>query len=84
MAELGEAEHARRLLCTQLLFELIPDQYYRLLKDSAVDDPSVSQSVFTITGKAPTRAFSWLKAPTSALTFKTLLRHYAKWALTPR
>ena len=43
-----------------------------------------SQSVFTITEKAPTRAFSWLKAPTSAFTFKTLLRHYAKWALTPR
>ena len=30
------------------------------------------------------RAFSWLKAPTSAFTFKTLLRHYAKRALTPR
>ena len=30
----------------------------------------------------PTRAFSWLKVPTSTLTFKTLLRHYAKWALT--
>ena len=27
--------------------------------------------------EAPTRAFSWLKAPTSAFTFKTLLRHYA-------
>ena len=39
---------------------------------------------FVITEKAPTRAFSWLKAPTSAFTFKTLLRHYAKWALTPR
>ena len=38
----------------------------------------------TITEKAPTRAFSWLKAPTSAFTFKTLLRHYAKRALTPR
>ena len=47
-------------------------------------DPSVPQSVFTITDKAPTRAFSWLKAPTSAFTFKTLLRHYAKRALTPR
>ena len=46
--------------------------------------PSVSQSVFTITEKAPTRAFSWLKVPTSTFTFKTLLRHYAKWALTPR
>ena len=32
---------------------------------------------FAITEKAPTRAFSWLKAPTSAFTFKTLLRHYA-------
>ena len=39
--------------------------------------PSVPQLV-------PTRAFSWLKAPTSAFTFKTLLRHYAKRALTPR
>ena len=31
----------------------------------------VPQSVFTVRQKAPTRAFSWLKAPTSALTFKT-------------
>ena len=30
---------------------------------------------FTITEKAPTGAFSWLKVPTSAFTFKTLLRH---------
>ena len=44
---------------------------------------SVPQPVFTITEKAPTRAFSWLKVPTSAFTFKTLLRHYAKRALTP-
>ena len=29
-------------------------------------------------------AFSWLKAPTSAFTFKTLLRHYAKQVLNPR
>ena len=27
---------------------------------------------FTITEKAPTRAFSWLKAPTSAFKLKTL------------
>ena len=46
--------------------------------------PSVPQPVFTIAEKAPTRAFSWLKAPTSAFTFKTLLRHYAKRALTQR
>ena len=37
-------------------------------QDSAADDPSVS----TITEEAPTRAFSWLKAPTSAFTFKTI------------
>ena len=35
-------------------------------------------------GEAPTRAFSWLKAATTAFTFKTLLRRYAKRALTPR
>ena len=40
--------------------------------------------LFTITEKAPTRAFSWLKEPTSAFTFKTLLRHYAKRTLTPQ
>ena len=33
--------------------------------------PNVPED-FTITEKAPTRAFSWLKAPTSAFTFKTL------------
>ena len=40
--------------------------------------------MFVIKEKAPTRAFSWLKAATTAFTFKTLLRHYAKWVLTPR
>ena len=39
---------------------------------------------FVSTEKAHTRAFSWLKAATTAFTFKTLLRHYAKRALTPR
>ena len=40
---------------------------------------------FVITEKAPTRAFSWLKVATyTAFTFKTLLRHYAQRALTPR
>ena len=33
--------------------------------------------------EGPDRAFSRLKAPTSAFTFKTLLRHYARRALTP-
>ena len=37
---------------------------------------------FTITGKAPIRAFSWLKVPTRAFTFKTLLGHYAKHKLS--
>ena len=30
------------------------------------------------------KGLTWLKAPTSAFTLKTLLRHYAKRALTPR
>ena len=40
----------------------------RRLVTRAANHPSV------FTEKAPTRAFSWLKAPTSAFTFKTLLR----------
>ena len=50
-------------------------------------DTSASKSSirwFVITEKAPTRAFSWLKAAITAFTFKTLLRHYAKQAFTPR
>ena len=50
---------------------------WRRLTGRAANDPSV----FTIMEKAPTGAFSWLKVPTSAFTFKTLLRHYAKQAL---
>ena len=49
---------------------------------------AVKRSIGSTTGctvmeKAPTRAFSWLKAPTCAFTFKTLLRHYSERALTP-
>ena len=51
------------------------------LQSSAADDPSVSQLVFTIMS---TRALSWLKVHNSAFTFKTLLRNYAKRALTPQ
>ena len=40
---------------------------------SAVKRSIDSTTGCTITEKAPTRAFSWLKAPTSAFTFKTLL-----------
>ena len=42
------------------------------------DKDSASKSSirrFVITEKAPTRAFSWLKAATTAFTIKTLLRH---------
>ena len=38
-------------------------------QDSAADDPSV----FAITEKASTSAFSWLTAPTRAFSSKTLL-----------
>ena len=38
---------------------------------------------FVITEKAPTRAFSWLNAATTAFTFKTLLRHYANQTARP-
>ena len=54
------------------------------ISSSAVKGSIGSTTGCTITEKAPTRAFSWLKAPTSAFTFKILLRHYAKRALTPR
>ena len=40
----------------------------------AANDPSV----FIIMEKAPTRACSWVRVPTSAFTFKTLSKHYAK------
>ena len=47
--------------------------------------PKRSIRRFITTEKAPTsRAFSWLKAAATAFTLKTLLRHYAKLALTPR
>ena len=39
-----------------------------VVRNRAADEPSISQSVFTVTEKAPTRAFSWLK--------DTHLRHY--------
>ena len=47
--------------------------------DSAADTSASKRSIrrFVITQKAPTTT-------TSAFTFKTLLRHYAKWALTPQ
>ena len=40
------------------------------------------REIFTIMEKASTRAFSWLKVATTAFTFKTLSRHFAKQVLT--
>ena len=54
------------------------------IKVSAVKRSIGSTTGCIITEKAPTRAFSWLKAATTTFKFKTLLRHYAKRALTPR
>ena len=42
------------------------------LRTSAVKQSIGSTTGCTITEKAPTRAFSWLKAATTAFTFKTL------------
>ena len=55
------------------------------MKQNQVDISASKRSIrmFVITEKAPTRAFSWLKTATTAFTFKTLLRHYAKRTLTP-
>ena len=56
------------------------------VREVSVVDSASKRSIrrFVITEKAPTRAFSWLKAATTAFTFNTQLRHYAKRALTPR
>ena len=45
--------------------------------DTEPSDSKSSIRRFVVTEKAPTRAFSWLKAATTAFTFKTLLRHYS-------
>ena len=50
-----------------------------LLHSSVLSRAANNPSVFTITYYR-TRALSWLKAPTSAFTFKTLLRHYTEQA----
>ena len=62
------------------------DNLIRGNKDKSVCSSASKSSIrrFVITEKAPTRAFSWLKAATTAFTFKKLLRHYAKQALTPQ
>ena len=50
---------------------------------SLVELLTINRQSCTITEKAPTWAFSWLKATTTAFTFKTLLRHYAKQDVYP-
>ena len=44
----------------------------------------ISASKISIRRFVITEKTSWLKAATTAFTFKTLLRHYAKRTLTPR
>ena len=70
------------LLPLTFVFRGRPEQCKRfvlllLLLLSAVELQTRVRKDFTITEKAPTR-------PLLAFTFKTLLRHYAKRALTPR
>ena len=49
----------------------------RLVVVWSLELPTKVPEDFTITDKAPNRAFSWLKVPTSALTFETTLKYYA-------
>ena len=86
----GEQAHQPRVR-RQGPAHLPPDQPGLVLCSA----PAVPQPVFTITEKAPTRAFSWLKAPISVFTFKTLCltgvdptvsrceRHYANQTACP-
>ena len=55
----------------KLLMKYLGVKMY-LVTISAVKRSIGSTTGCTITEKASTRAFSWLKAPTSAFTFKTL------------
>ena len=59
-------------LSIQYPYMMMPWNGYKSLKRRSIRR-------FVITEKAPTRAFSWLKAPTSAFTFKTF-----KQTLTPQ
>ena len=77
--------HLLELEKVQELCKDFCNRYITCLKVGGVNTSASKRSIrrFVITEKAPTRAFSWLKAATTAFTFKTLLRHYAKRALTP-
>ena len=56
----------------ECVVSLLIQNYYYWSELVLCSVPSVPQLVFTIMEKAPARAFSWLKVPTSAFTFKTL------------
>ena len=49
--------------------------WLKMKENTLVSASKSSIRRFVITEKTPTRAFSWLKAATTAFTFKTLLRH---------
>ena len=88
----SEETHTVLVSCCHLSI-LVTSSWLALDEDTLTSSPSsllelqtkvredVGVSVVTTMEKAPTRAFSRLKVPTSAFTF-TLLRHYAKQALT--
>ena len=90
---LQSKDHEKTLCCPPAAVDqlppLPPDSFCRGLsqrsrrrKNNSASKRSIRR--FVITEKAPTRAFSWLKAAITAFTFKTLLRHYAKRTLTPQ
>ena len=80
--DVGRLHVSRQLPLPFVAAVLEPDFH---LNNVTVDSSASKSSIrrFVIMEKAPTRAFSWLKVDTTAFTFKTLIRHYAKWALTP-
>ena len=72
---LGRAEYSGHAV--QMLYEILTSM------DINISASKKSIRKFVITEKAPTRAFPWLKAATTALTLKTLLRHYANQTACP-
>ena len=67
--------------CLVSSLRLIGANFNDLMKQRTINISNIS---IATTSCCTTRAFSWLKVGTTAFTFKTLLRHYAKWAFTPR
>ena len=66
------------VLALYLTRSLVTSGYVRLV--STIELETNLREDFT--EKAPTRVFSWLKALTSASTFKTMLRNHAKQMVT--